>query len=129
MRLTSFILLKLGLAVINSLAQVDQYICPVTLPRPWRGQENCPHHLCSQWFYIPIFFKENGNIFDNFKDITEGFDDFFVNIGEKLQQELPVANKHIQDFLGTSIPYNFSFELNDEADILLECAKLKPKTS
>ena len=29
---------------------------------------------------IPNFFKDNNVIFDNFKDITEGFNNFFVNI-------------------------------------------------
>ena len=41
---------------------------------------------------IPNFFKENNIIFDNYKDIAEGFNNFFINIGQKLQQKLPKSN-------------------------------------
>ena len=34
---------------------------------------------------IPNFFKEINVIFDNYLDIAEGFNDFFINIGQKLQ--------------------------------------------
>ena len=37
---------------------------------------------------VPNFFKENNVIFDNYKDIAEGFNNFFINIGHKLQQKL-----------------------------------------
>ena len=36
---------------------------------------------------IPNFFKDNNVIFDNYKDIAEGFNNFFINIGQKLQKK------------------------------------------
>ena len=33
---------------------------------------------------IPNYFKENNTIFDNYKDIVEGFNSFFTNVGLKL---------------------------------------------
>ena len=44
---------------------------------------------------IPNFFKENNVIFDNDKDIAKGFNNFVINIGHKLQQNLPVPIKSI----------------------------------
>ena len=35
---------------------------------------------------IPNFFRDNNVIFDNFRDIAEGFNNFFINIGQKLQK-------------------------------------------
>ena len=42
---------------------------------------------------IPNFFTKNGVIFDNYRDISEGFNDFFINIGQKLQDTLPYTSK------------------------------------
>ena len=78
---------------------------------------------------IPNFFKENNNIFDNYKDIAEGFNNFFINIGQKLQQNLPVPVKSITDYLGNKVSSTFIFNLIDDKDIIEECSKLKPKTS
>ena len=78
---------------------------------------------------IPIFFKENNIIFDNYKDIAEGFNNFFINIGQKLQTNLPVSNKSITDYLGNKVPSTFIFNFIDDKDIIEACSKLKPKTS
>ena len=78
---------------------------------------------------IPNFFKENNVIFDNYKDIAEGFNNFFINIGQKLQQKLPIPTKSISDYLGNKIPSTFIFNFIDNRDILEACSKLKPKTS
>ena len=78
---------------------------------------------------IPNFFKENNVIFDNYMDIAEGFNSFFINIGQKLQQKLPVPTKSISDYLGHNVPSTFIFNFIDERDIIEACSKLKPKTS
>ena len=78
---------------------------------------------------VPNFFKENELIFDNFVDIAEGFNDFFINIGDKLQSKLPRSPKNVKDYLGTPCPFNFVFNLINDSDILLACSRLKPKTS
>ena len=95
----------------------------------WALINSCIGRKVKKGIDVPNFFEENGLVFDNFTDIAEGFNDFFVNIGEKLQQKLPKAHHKITDFLGSPSPYNFSFELIDDYDILLECSKIKPKTS
>ena len=78
---------------------------------------------------IPNLFRENNVIFDNYKDIAEGFNNFFINIGQKLQKNLPVSNKSITDYLGHKVPSTFIFNFIDDRDIIEACAKLKPKTS
>ena len=66
---------------------------------------------------VPNYFEENLFIYDNFKDIAEGFNDFFTNIGEKLPK-LPKSNNNIKDYLGVPYPHNFTFVLLEENDIL-----------
>ena len=78
---------------------------------------------------IPNFFKENNVIFYNYLDIAEGFNNFFINIGQKLQQKLPKPSKSISDYLGPKVYFNFVFNLVDQFDIIEACNKLKPKTS
>ena len=78
---------------------------------------------------IPNFFKDNNVIFDNFLDIAEGFNNFFINTGQKLQQKLPVSNKSITDYLGNKVPSSFIFHFVDDGDIIEACSKLKPKSS
>ena len=95
----------------------------------WAQINTCIGRKCKRGQDIPNFFKENGTTFDNFKDIAEGFNDFFINIGEKLQHKLPNSINSIKDFLGIPVPYKFSFVPLNEAELILECSKLKPKTS
>ena len=78
---------------------------------------------------IPNFFKDNNVIFDNYKDIAEGFNNFFINIGQKLQKNLPVSNRSITDYMGLKVPSTFIFNFIDERDVIEACNKLKPKTS
>ena len=78
---------------------------------------------------VPNFFTENGVIFDNYMERAHGFNDFFINIGQKLQQKWPKPTKSLKDFLGFKVPSNFVFNFIDDLDIIEACAKLKPKTS
>ena len=78
---------------------------------------------------IPNFFKDNNVIFDNFRNIAEGFNSFFINIGQKLQQKLPNSSKLVTDYLGIKEPSNFGFIFIDDRDIMEACSKIKPKTS
>ena len=95
----------------------------------WILINSCIGRKAKKGIDIPNYFKENEQIFDNYNDIAEGFNDFFVNIGEKLQNKLPFPKNSIHDYLGTPSPFNFTFNLINDKDILLECSKLKPKTS
>ena len=78
---------------------------------------------------VPNYFNDNDFIYDNFKDIAEGFNNFFTTIGTNLQQKLPKTTKNIKDYLGVPCPFIFNFTLVDEYDILKACDKLKAKTS
>ena len=42
---------------------------------------------------LPSSFKQNQNIFKNPKDITDGFNDFFVGIGPQLAAEVGPAKR------------------------------------
>ena len=78
---------------------------------------------------IPKFFRDNDKIFENFEEIANGFNDFFINIGQKLQDKIPKTNKTIHDFLGNKVPFSFEFIFVDKFDVIAACSKLKPKSS
>ena len=78
---------------------------------------------------VPNYFKDNDFIYDNFKDIAEGFNNFVTTIGSNLKQKLPKTTKSVKYYIGVPCPFNFNFILTDEYDILKACDKLKAKTS
>ena len=60
---------------------------------------------------IPNYFEDNNIIYNNFKEIAEGFNKFFTGIGEKLQAKLPACKNSIFDYLGTKKQSKFNFFL------------------
>ena len=78
---------------------------------------------------IPNFLIENGVIFDNYRYISEGFNDFFINIGQNLQTKLPTIQRSVKDYLGTRVLFNFKFALIHHTTLNDWIKKLKPKAS
>ena len=78
---------------------------------------------------IPHTFYEEGKIFNNTKDITEGFNNFFTDIGPKLANNIPNGNKNYKDFLNRNITSNFQFREITLDDLNKIVQGLKPKTS
>ena len=72
---------------------------------------------------IPNYFKENNTIYNNFKDIAEGFNKFFTEIGEKLQAKLPACSNSVFDYLGNKKQTKFNFFFVDASEILEFCSK------
>ena len=95
----------------------------------WMLINTCIGRKVKKGLDVPNFFKENDIIFDNFQDIAEGLNNFFINIGEQLQCNIPDTTSSIRDYLGTPSPFSFHFNLVDDYDLLSECSKMKPKTS
>ena len=82
---------------------------------------------CKKGADIPNFFRDNNVIFDNYRDIAGGFNNFFINIGQKLQQKLPASTKSISGYLGVKVPSNFIFNFVDNGDIIEFALNLNPK--
>ena len=79
---------------------------------------------------IPDFFKKDGNIITGKKSIANNINNFFVNIGSKLEREINVpSNKKISHFLSDKRDENFNFTAVDENDIRKIADKLDNKTS
>ena len=63
------------------------------------------------------------------RDIANGFNDFFVNIGPKLVNEIPSSEKHFSTFLKDPVKQDFIFA-NVTHQAVLEClSRLKSKKS
>ena len=48
---------------------------------------------------LPDKFNVNGNIISVKKQIANGFNDFFTNVGPNLAKNIPKQNKDIHDYL------------------------------
>ena len=66
---------------------------------------------------IPNLFQDDNKSYTTYKDIAEGFNSFFVDVGPRLANEIPESNKSFQEFLGEPINQNFIFQ-NITADII-----------
>ena len=78
---------------------------------------------------IPDFFRENGNIINDYRDISNGFNTFFSQIGPKLAEKIPATNACFESFLPERNETDFNFSKISEMDILKICRELKPKSS
>ena len=78
---------------------------------------------------VPKSFVSNGKILSGEVKITEGFNDFFVNIGPKLSKSIPIATKHFSEYMTAPCSENFIFA-NITPDIVNEALKrMKSKNS
>ena len=75
-----------------------------------------------------IFFNEN-NSFSGLSEITNGFNDFFVNVGPNLASKIPQSEKSFEDYLGPPSNNTFTFPRVTEQLILTTISKLKSKKS
>ena len=65
---------------------------------------------------IPTFFQDNKELFETSEDISEGFNNLFTNVGEKLANKIPETSKSIYNYLGPSNPSSFKFKTITEAE-------------
>ena len=78
---------------------------------------------------IPDFFRENGNIVNDYLEISSGFNSFFSQIGPKLAGKIPTTNIYFESYLSDRSEIDFKFSKISEIDILKICKALKPKSS
>ena len=78
---------------------------------------------------IPDLFRENNEFFSGKEQISEGFCDFFTEIGPKLRSKLPKTNINFKNFLPPKIQTSFNFNNVTEEDVLMNISKLKSKNS
>ena len=58
---------------------------------------------------IPDFFRHEGRILRDPKEIADEFNGFFVEIGPKLAEKIPQSTKPFSDFLGSKHESEFKF--------------------
>ncbi len=58
---------------------------------------------------IPSLFLHDGNVFNELDEITEGFNTYFVNIGNELASAIPNSDTSFSSFLGDPFNVNFIF--------------------
>ena len=79
---------------------------------------------------LPEFFKVDGKILTEKKDIANKFNNFFTNIGPSLASKISATgNKTYKAFLNTSCTHNFTFSAITESDVIKAIDKLPSKTS
>jgi len=78
---------------------------------------------------IPDLFVSEGKAFSGLNEITEGFNDFFVNVGPKLASSIPSTNKTFSEYLSNPIEQNFIFANVTPETIFETLSLLKSKIS
>ena len=78
---------------------------------------------------MPSLFFDETRSYETPLDISNGFNDFFVNIGSKLAESIPNTEKSYVDYLNEPVRQNFVFA-NITHDIIYDALKkLQPKKS
>ena len=78
---------------------------------------------------VPNIFFDANKSYSGLNEITNGFNDFFVNVGPNLASKIPQSENSFEDYLGTPTINNFTFPRVTEQLILSTMAKLKSKKS
>ena len=79
---------------------------------------------------LPEFFKVDGKILTEKKDIANKFNTFFTNIGPSLASKLSATgNKTYKDYLNTPCIHKFTFSTITESEVIKTIDKLPSKTS
>ena len=58
---------------------------------------------------IPDFFKCNGQIINDCLEISNGFNNFFSQVGSNLASAIPPTDKNFKSYLPRENPINFEF--------------------
>ena len=78
---------------------------------------------------IPDIFVDGGKAYNGYSEITEGFNEFFSNVGSKLADKIPPSTVNFKDFLPNQTQDKFVFANITEDMILDTTRKLKSKRS
>ena len=79
---------------------------------------------------FPEYFMQNGTKLSDYNTIANGFNNFFVNVGPKLAQEIvQPSNINFKQYLKKPTKKKFQFKLVESSDILKAIDSLKTKSS
>ena len=76
--------------------------------RLWTGIKSIIN-IKSKQFYNISWLVQNGEIFQNSKEIANIFNNYFVNIAGKIDSEIPRTKKSLLDYLGDKLENHFYF--------------------
>ena len=74
------------------------------------------------------YYKDD-SIFENPDDIVNGFNDYFVNVGQEQASKIPNSTKHFTDFLGERCNSSLFFNPTNKEEIFKVVNSLKNKKS
>ena len=78
---------------------------------------------------VPSVFKDDMRSYENFSEISEGFNDFFCNVGPQLASSIPNVTRSYSDYLGEPVNNEFHFKYISENAIYTSLRNLKSKSS
>lgn len=77
---------------------------------------------------FPDIFKHENNQYNSEKDISNGFNDYFVNVGPKLSSRIP-DTQYVSPRQLHNLPHSFYLTPTSELEVISVINKLKPKSS
>lgn len=90
---------------------------------------NCVIQKGKKEHNLPSKFHDEFKSYDNIQSISEGFNDFFVNVGPKLSGKIQTSNVHFETYLGEPVRQSFTFQKVSKEIILSTVNMLKGKKS
>ena len=78
---------------------------------------------------IPDFFKENDKYFNSNESISNGFCNFFTDIGPNLKSKIPMTETSYEKFMPPRTQTTFNFNKITSNELIKVISSIKPKNS
>ena len=94
------------------------------IKKTWEGIRNIVN-INKKSRVSPTILNYKNEIKSNKMDMAESFNDFFVNIGNGIEEKIPKSNTNFGTFLGQPNTFNFNINLVDTTEVVSMIEKLK----
>ena len=103
--------------------------CKNDLRETWKLVREVSCTKAKQRDKLPDFFRHQGKVLLDPKEISDAFNKYFAEIGPNLANNVPTSSKLFSDFLGPKTESEFQFSELSETRLFNFIKKIKPKMS
>ena len=93
--------------------------------KTWEGIRNIVN-ISKKNRVVPVQIKYNNEIKTDKSDMAHSFNEFFVGIGNMVENKIPKSKKHFSEFLGNSSPNTIFLKPVEIEEVFCMILKLKP---
>ena len=103
--------------------------CKTDLRETWKLVREVSCSKAKHRDKLPDFFRHQGQVLHDPKEISDAFNKYFAEIGPNLANKVPTSSKLFSDFLGRKTECDFKFSELSETRLFNFIKKIKPKMS